>query len=381
MAVGQRQDGRGGNALYVARYSSTGRLLWRTAEGNGTVSQPAEGLAVTTDPKADVYVAGTLAGPTGTQPVVVKYSGTTGKRLWLAAPDPRAGVAEAIALDGKGDVTVSGYVLGDDGPHGWVARLDGTAGTVRWTWAPAPGDIRAVAVDGNADVYGTGRLVAVKLSGATGDTLWQVRSAAPASAQLGFPLMRAVSVDRGRVLVAGALRDSLQDTRAFYAAALSPDTGAFLWEHAGSPTFGGDTASAIASDPSGSLFVAGELNGMPAVQNLNGGDGSAVWTVEPWPAGAAPCSVPAVAALCADPRAVYVSGLSTAGSAAVTAVTRTGTRRWTVSLGVGTVTAQAMNSRGQLFIVGAFTARGGSQQTAIVGLTGATGRDLPGRAR
>ena len=380
--AGQLTDRSGGNSLYVARYSASGKLLWRAAEAGGTFDQPAQGAAVATDAKGDVYVAGALPlSGTVSLPVVAKYSGTSGKRLWLTAADPRSGLSESLALDSMGRVTVSGYVIDADGPHGWVARLSGS-GALLWGWSPSYGEIRDVAVDANGDVYGTGRLLAVKLSGPTGAELWRMENSGTQNAALGFPLMRSITVDgTGRVVVGGALSNSLEETRVFYVAALNAVTGAVTWEQAGAPVYGGDTATDVVVDPSGKLLTAGELSGQPSVLCLNPTGGSATWTAHPWPGDPLNQPVPAVAAMCADSRAAYASGVTTGGAWAVAGVNRTGTIRWQQNLGLGRVAAQGVDTHGHLFLAGRLTAKDGSQPAVVIGLTSATGKQLPGGSK
>jgi hypothetical protein len=160
-----------GNADITMQKYLGGDPAWsplRAYDGAAHANDWAEAMAL--GPGGVVYVTGSSTNAAGKLDlVVVKWSGKTGKRLWVRRYDgPRhlADAGTAIGVDRRGNVTVAGYSQSGNGEDVFV-RSWSPSGAVRWTWrydGAAHGDDRAndllVARDGsvyvNASIKGPG---------------------------------------------------------------------------------------------------------------------------------------------------------------------------------------------------------------------------------
>jgi hypothetical protein len=182
------------NDFYLAKYTSTGTLLWERTAGNSTYPKKfswSQGNAIGLDAAGHVYVAGGSLGPdvfgdvtfpaaTG-GPYLCKYN-QDGTLLWAkrAEADPGGvGGASSIALDANGDIVTTGaasngqldfggIVIAIDGPYGgdsYVAKYS-AAGDAQWAKAGHGG--RGVAADKRGNVYCTGDAISADPAGLNG---------------------------------------------------------------------------------------------------------------------------------------------------------------------------------------------------------------------
>lgn len=257
-------------------------------------SQDGEAFAVAVDPTGDVVVAGAVsAAKRGSDFIVLKLAATTGSEVWrytLRGRTDEPSVAQKVTLDPAGDVVVVGRVVNAlDGGDLVIAKLDRATGAERWrrTFTDGTltyGDSRGIAVDLAGDVVALGLffkdagvypLVAIKLSGATGDDRWR-----RALSQYRSNWRAGLAVDRdGDVGVTGATGTG-SGTDDLLVVKLGGAHGVERWRRAIAGTAGADdVGAAVAFDAEGNVAVVGQTVNVESgwnltVAKLRGGDGS-----------------------------------------------------------------------------------------------------------
>ncbi len=141
-----------GHLAVVKLRATDGAVLWRYEPRRGA----ATGLAVA---GSDVVVSGPSDSFENT--VVAKLSGATGDEIWSASV---SGAPSTVTVDAAGDVVVTTGAM--------VAKLSGSDGAEVWRHAE-PGDqpIPTTQVDAAGDVV-VGWTPIVELSATTGEVLW-----------------------------------------------------------------------------------------------------------------------------------------------------------------------------------------------------------------
>jgi len=158
----------GGNDAFLAKYDSSGSLLWTHLLGTSTWDI---GCSVATDNLGNAYIcgstSGSLGGPNvgGNNVFLAKYD-ASGSLLWIRQFGTGSEYGYSIAVDGAGNAYVSGVTWGSlGGPNaGWadafLAKYD-TSGNPLWICqlgAMYDDLAYGVAVDGaGRNVYITGR--------------------------------------------------------------------------------------------------------------------------------------------------------------------------------------------------------------------------------
>ncbi len=255
------------------KYDIKGNQLW-VARYDGPASDDDKALDLVLDNSGNIYVTGwSMGNGTGADYATIKYDGA-GSRLWVARYDgPVSGYdkAHALGVDYLGNIYVTGWSQGNsteadyatmkyntDGNQLWVARYDG----------PTSGkdESYAIAVDGWANVYGTGASqgngtetdYATIMYGSGGNQLWVARYDGPVS---GEDNAQAIAVDDlGNVYVTGQSRGN--GTEADYATVKYDNNGNQLWvTRYDGPVGGEDSPRAIAVDSWGNVYVTGRSRG------------------------------------------------------------------------------------------------------------------------
>jgi hypothetical protein len=248
-----RQVGKNTDAFVVKR-ATDGTVLWIKRFGGNAASVTAKAYHVKVDASGNVYVVGTFAGGSLTEPAltsigtedtfVVKLD-EIGNTVWAknfgGSGANRRAQAPSVAVDGSGNVFVGGYFQGGDlttpaltlvgFQTSFLLKLDSTGNTV---WANSYGNTEAsqtvnindLAVDSAGNVYAAGSAYGTSIN--TG-------------------LLPALALPRPAASNSFALKI---DTN-----------GASVWSKA----FGGGTASmsgnGIAVDGSNNVYLAGHFNG------------------------------------------------------------------------------------------------------------------------
>jgi CSLREA domain-containing protein len=215
-------------------------------------------------PQGDV-VASSAWGPS-----VAKLNGETGADIWFSGIQaPNFVGAPAVALDRNGDVAAAGSNLASY----TVAKFAGDTGDELWRFvfddysAYAAG---SVVFDPVGEVIASGATTLVRLNGQTGASI-QVASIAPAE-------IRALALDvNAEIVLAGSFPASdSQDV--FYVAKRDATGGSEIWANTLSSTVG--HAEAVAVDADNNVLVAGRLEAEQydfAVVKLNGVTGDEIW--------------------------------------------------------------------------------------------------------
>jgi hypothetical protein len=263
----------GGLSLDFAtiKYSSAGVPVW-TNRYDGPGNREDYAFAIVPDSSGNVFVTGRSIGTFGTfnfDYVTVAYS-SAGVPLWTNrydGPGNSSDEAKAIALDNIGNVFVTGgseFLNGSGNQSATVAYS--SAGVPLWTNLFGGG---ALAVDSSGNLLVTGTMAAVdvftifdyvtiKCSGA-GVPLWTNRYNGPAN---GGDQPIAIAVDSSaNVFVTGSSSPLVGDGYDYATVAYS-SAGVPLWTNRyNGPANGEDSASAIAVDANGNVFVTGYSGG------------------------------------------------------------------------------------------------------------------------
>ncbi len=256
----------------TVKYSSTGDIVW-TKKYNGTGNGNDFASALVVDDSGNVYVTGQSRGEsTWTDYATIKYS-PSGDTSWVRRYNGTGNshdFATAMAVDADGYVYVSGYSYGSGtgqdyatikyAPNGdtlWVRRYSGLSNLADF--------VSAIKIDTNGNVYVTGQSYAfrgglvsdfatIKYS-SIGDTVWIRRSVAPVS---GYDSASAIAVDdSGNVYVTG--QSLTLGSYYNYATIKYSPTGDTLWKtrYSGTKPSYSDIPNAIAIDKSGNVYVTG----------------------------------------------------------------------------------------------------------------------------
>ncbi|HSU53579.1 MAG TPA: SBBP repeat-containing protein [Candidatus Dormibacteraeota bacterium] len=256
--------------------------VW-TNRYNGPANADDLARAMVVDSSGNVLVTGSSTGSgSGLDYATIKYS-ATGVALWTNlynGPGNGDDVAKAIAVDGTGNVFVTGFSAGIGVGRDYTTVGYSSAGVALWTnryHGAADGNNEAVAVaaDGSGNVLVTGfsagangyySYATIKYSGA-GVPLWTNRYHGPASAD---DTASALAVDStGNVFVTGFSASTYFETIKY------SSTGAPLWTNGYGPTYG--APAAVAVDRSGDVFVTGTSGGEFATLKYTGA-GLLLWT-------------------------------------------------------------------------------------------------------
>ena len=259
------------------KYDNNGNELWVAQyDGPGNSDDYASALAV--DDSGNVYVTGKSYNGTDYDYATIKYD-TDGNELWVTRYDgfvkgddiPLGGddSASALAVDGSGNVYVTGesnsgtdydyatIKYDTDGNELWVARYDGPVNSDDYASALAVGDSGNVYVTGKS-YNGTDYDYATIKYDDNGNELWVARYDGPVN---GDDSASALAVDdSGNVYVTGDSEGS--GTSFDYATIKYDDNGNELWvARYDGPVNGDDSASALAVDDSGNVYVTGDSEG------------------------------------------------------------------------------------------------------------------------
>jgi hypothetical protein len=171
----------GGMDIFVAKYSSSGTLLWAKRFG-GSVGDIGYGLAVDTHinpstgrPYDDVVLAAQFSGAVdfGTGPIsgpafenmgLVRLRSTDGAGLWAKVRGTSGETPAAVAVDAFGDVLVTGNATGPSDFGGgtigsggiFLAKYAGVDGSYRWARSMGGYSGYALATDASGKVVLTG---------------------------------------------------------------------------------------------------------------------------------------------------------------------------------------------------------------------------------
>jgi len=257
------------------KYDSAGNEIW-IRRYNGPGNSADWGRAIAVDDSGNVYVTGqSLGSGTSYDYATIKYDSDGGEQ-WVRrynGPGNDEDDAYAITIDGSGNICITGYSTGSGtdydyatikyDPNGnelWVARYDGPANNEDWACA--------IAVDGSGNIYVAGRSFNSSAYGdcdyttikydPNGGELWVRRYNGPGD---DTDSATAIAVDgSGNIYITGFSEGS--GTYSDYATIKYDTNGIELWvsRHNG-PGNGYDRAYALAVDGPGNIYVTGHSRG------------------------------------------------------------------------------------------------------------------------
>ena len=253
--------------MVTVKYDADGNELW-VAKYNGPANSADTATALAVDAEGNVYVTGMSVGiGTSSDFITIKYD-TNGKQLWAARRNSYGDFdgASALALDKQGNVYVTGRSVGidtesdyltikysPDGEEIWVARYDGPAHRYDRATAVKVDEEGNVYVTGMSSGVGTGYDYATVKYDGSGNELWVARYDGPASRNDAAHAL--ATANDGAVYVTG--RSTGIGTGFDFATVKYDSQGNQIWviRYEGP---GNDSAYALALDPSGDVYVAGE---------------------------------------------------------------------------------------------------------------------------
>jgi uncharacterized delta-60 repeat protein len=245
------------------KYNSAGQRQWVPRyNGPGNSDDTAQAIAV--DSLGNVYVTGTSIGSDiyGDY-ATIKYN-SAGQQQWVARYDGpgHEDYAAAIVVDSSGNVYVTGTSTGSGTSSDYATIKYNSAGQQQWVARYDQSDDVAttIGVDGLGNVYVTGGCCGIDYDYGTvkynsgGQQQWVARYDGPANS---FDTATAIALDNsGAVYVTG--QSNAFDTGSDYATIKYNATGQREWvvRYAG-PGNSSDEAGAIAVDTSGNVYVTG----------------------------------------------------------------------------------------------------------------------------
>jgi uncharacterized delta-60 repeat protein len=268
-----------GDDYATIKYNSAGQEQWVARYNGPGISMNSEDYArgIALDDSGNVYVTGESFG-SGTERdyATIKYN-PAGQQQWVArynGPGNGTDAAYAMAVDGSGNVYITGASIGTTFPDFDYATIKyNSAGEQQWVArynSPGNGDDGAtrLAIDGSGNVYVTGqsldpitnyeRYITIKYNSG-GQEQWGASYSGPYN---GPHLPLGIAVDgSGNVYVTGqSAGPGFADD---YATVKYDPAGTEQWvARYNGPGDSEDSASAIAVDGSGNVYVAGTSVGL-----------------------------------------------------------------------------------------------------------------------
>src|SRR6266545_1253877 len=247
------------------KYSSSGTQEW-VAHYDGPANSEDWPNALAVDASGNVYVTGDSreGSPNLSDYVTVKYS-PSGVQRWAARYSALYDYATALAVDASGNVYVTGYSYGSGSYYDFATIKYNARGRLRWV-ARYNGGIDdlayALAVDASGNVYVTGESGAVGKGSDYGTVKYDDRGVQAWVARYNGPgnstdVANAIALDAsGDVYVTGESEGS--GTVADFATLKYSASGVRQWiARYNGPGNTFDTATALALDGSGNVFVTG----------------------------------------------------------------------------------------------------------------------------
>ena len=274
---------KGDRDAFVSKYSTKGSVLWTKQFGT---SEYDEVSGITTNANGNVYVSGYTYGSLkgtnkGFADAYVRKYNSSGKVLWMRQfGTQKQEKASSIAVDTNGNVYMAGHTWGNlkganlGGEDAFIRKY-GASGDVLWTrqfgtnkndetsriTTDTDGDVYVVG-NTSGDLQGTGKGVKdiyIRKYGASGDVLWTRQFG---TTNFDFVYGMATDVNKD-VYIVGHVRGDLKGANKGQGDAYIRKysaSGKVLWTRQFG-TIGGDSASDVAVNVNGSVYVSGSTSG------------------------------------------------------------------------------------------------------------------------
>jgi hypothetical protein len=300
--------GFGYQDAFIAKYDSTGTLLW--VRGIGGAEQD-WGYAVTTDASDNIFVTGTFAwyslhftatdslsisAPQATNCFVAKYD-ANGNFLWARSGGCSYSKSSAVTTDASGNAIISGFyngtinfssnVLTGGGSNLFFVKYSPT-GNVIWAKSGTSSSMcatNAMKCDASGNIYATGKISQNITFGPTtyprqggddmytakfnsnGDIQWfqlEGKTLAASTTSNNLDCGNGIDVDNsGNVYVAGSLIDTFISASMFQSAAIVKynNAGTRQWVYKFGNNNGIDVFNSLSLDAAGNPYVVGTYRG------------------------------------------------------------------------------------------------------------------------
>jgi uncharacterized delta-60 repeat protein len=258
-------EGASSTDYATIKYDTNGNQKW-VRRYNGPLRYTDHVHDIAVDGSGNVYVTGQAYGNLGINYATIKYD-TDGNQKWVRQHTGPVSWdrANAIAVDAQGNVYLAGYLFGDssledfitikydtDGNRKWVKRYNGPDSWGEWANAIAVDKQSNVYVAGNSAGYDVDEYLTIKYD-TNGNQKWVRRYHGPGDRGA---TASAMAVDgSGNVYVTGHLRVS---SGSDYATIKYDADGNQKWvRRYNGPGNWADEANAVAVDTRGNVYVAG----------------------------------------------------------------------------------------------------------------------------
>jgi hypothetical protein len=274
--AGWSSEGTSGFDYYIAKYNSSGGLIWDETYDGG-INFFDKAFAMTIDSSGNVFVTGdSNEDGTGEGMTTLKYGTNGGSPQWVGrytGPTTAGDWGIGIVLDSSSNVYVIGNSYGSSslvdivtikynssGIEQWAKRYNGPENSYDYATGIAVDPSGNVCVTGRTDGSGTGYdWYTAKYPYDGGDPIWEVIYDGPSEFD---DNTSDIAVDSsGHVYVTGYHWTSHTggSGQKYYTVKYNDSSGAVMWDatYAG-PTTHQDIASVLTLDPSGNVYVTGK---------------------------------------------------------------------------------------------------------------------------
>lgn len=257
--------------FYVAKFNSSGSLVWKTYTGSPSSSVIYKDLIV--DSLGNVYVVGDYESGMMSGFMVISKFNSSGAFIWnrsISSTGTAYSYGESIAIGPLGDIYASGTII-----EATITRFDSSGNNVWTSYFETPTtreNFEGVAVDSSGDIYVTGMFddtgvkdILLAKYNSSGSQLWN-----KTFSEGGSDHPKDIVLDSSsNIFITGDIGGN------FYVAKYN-SSGSPLWNITDS---NGDHATSIAIDSSSNIYVTGSSIGGDYYTAKYNSSGSRIWNI------------------------------------------------------------------------------------------------------